>query len=206
MPHLNLHIHLANWCGCLRQRTFIHTSQDEDYQPLNFDLQSFASLKDLIQPTRPMPSPPSNLYADEVEPARDAEDRETFYYAPQKKPFSIDRYYLKEHSLFSPCGHAIQVPEIATPSSNETTWFLSTFPLCSRVGLFKPNKNFSFSQTKHGLEDGSSSGREAGRLGVRGGSVPYSVASQAAAWMDGWPASQPWLPCQPAAGRLKLLH
>ena len=27
MPQLNLYIHLANWCGCLRQRTFIHTSR-----------------------------------------------------------------------------------------------------------------------------------------------------------------------------------
>ena len=39
-----------------------------------------------------MPSPPSNLYAEEVEQASDAEEeREPFYYAPQKKPFSIDR-------------------------------------------------------------------------------------------------------------------
>ena len=50
------------------------------------------SLKDLLQPMRQMPSPPSNLYADEVEQASDVEeDREPFYYAPQKKPFSIDR-------------------------------------------------------------------------------------------------------------------
>ena len=27
MPQLNLYIHLANWYGCLRQRTFIHTSR-----------------------------------------------------------------------------------------------------------------------------------------------------------------------------------
>ena len=128
----------------------MRVSQTENFlrTSLNFKLQSFASLKDLLQPTRPMPSPPSNLYADEVKSARDAEDRETFYYAPQKKPFSIDRYYLKEHSLFSPCGHAIQVPEIATPSSNESTWFLLCAPSWHcKVGLCSwcsSNQNISF--------------------------------------------------------------
>jgi hypothetical protein len=56
------------------------------------DGQLFNNQPDLLQPMRQMPSPPSNLYADEVESASDAEDRENFYYTPQKKPFSIDRF------------------------------------------------------------------------------------------------------------------
>ena len=47
--------------------------------------------KDLLQPMRPIPSPPTNLNADEVEP-ENIHDRETPHYTPQKRPFSIDRY------------------------------------------------------------------------------------------------------------------
>ena len=47
--------------------------------------------KDLLQPMRPIPSPPTNMYADGVEPEK-IHDRETLHYTPQKRPFSIDRY------------------------------------------------------------------------------------------------------------------
>jgi len=64
----------------------------EDLESME-DGQLFDNQPDLLQPMRQMPSPPSNLYADEVEQASDPEeDREPFYYAPQKKPFSIDRF------------------------------------------------------------------------------------------------------------------
>jgi len=56
------------------------------------DGQLFDNQPDLLQPMRQLLSPPSNLYADEVESTSDAEDRENSYYAPQKKPFSIDRF------------------------------------------------------------------------------------------------------------------
>jgi len=70
----------------------------EEAESIHEDLESsqdgqlFDNQPDLLQPMRQMPSPPSNLYADEVESASDAEDQGTFYYAPQKKPFSIDRF------------------------------------------------------------------------------------------------------------------
>ena len=63
-----------------------------NYQATLAKCNLFLLLKDLIQPMRQIPSPPRSLYAENVGPAKVADNQETCYFPSQKKPFSIDRF------------------------------------------------------------------------------------------------------------------